>query len=343
MRQTLRPDDILWTSAPFFPRALSQADHTRYVALLQVLADLFRRHDVTFIMCDGTLLGSYVAHDMLPWDDDMDVMVKYADINKIKAIFSNTSLWREYEILGYHDDVNEYDYSLLTDGAYQKGEGEVGGYEGDIRPGGYDARPEGPPERPDEAKLDPPDPRGPDPHDPPMFHYRPYADYTESFQFPAPNASQQRYHKFKFFYRDAPRAGGRAWRWPFIDVKYYLENRTHVWTLDRRRKVVPRAVFYPLHSRPLAGLWLPAPRDTRAFLQYKYGRFRCRSHRWSHRHERRARPRKVRCWRLHPYYPFVWRDQSPAGVVESLMMDSRVIHSVVVRETFHNGQRQFEL
>lgn len=332
-RQLLHPEEIKWMSAPFFPRAMNRSAHDRYVQLLRVLSQLFLRNNVTFIMCDGTLLGSYLSHGMLPWDDDVDLMVRYSDINKIKNIFSNVSIWKTYQILGYHDDINEYDYSLLTEGAYLKDGDPAVVYEEEIK---------------QEQSL-PADTKAGAVIDANkndlIFNYRPYADYTESFQFQEAkqNATQQRYHKFKFFYRDSPFAGSRSWKWPFIDVKYYLENRTHVWTLDKRSKWVPRSIFYPLHLRPFASMWLPAPRDTRSFLRNKYGRFRCRSSRWNHRIESRQTPKKVRCWRLHSYYPFVWRDQSPAGVIESLMQDSRVIHSVVVAENFQTWQRQFEL
>ena len=119
-RQVLKPENVPWLSAPFFPRAINKTDYDMYVDLLRTLSELFEQANVTFIMCDGTLLGSYIAHGMLPWDDDADLMVRYADINKVKAIFANASVWKKYQIIGYHDELNEYDYSVLTDGSFQK-------------------------------------------------------------------------------------------------------------------------------------------------------------------------------------------------------------------------------
>ena len=51
-----------------------------------MLASVLSGAAVEFIMCDGTLLGSYVFHGFIPWDDDADVMVNIKEIGKLKRI-----------------------------------------------------------------------------------------------------------------------------------------------------------------------------------------------------------------------------------------------------------------
>ena len=68
----------------------------------------------SYIMTDGTLLGSYFYHDIIPWDDDMDIMVDYHDYFRLKKIFHNTSIWSKYNLCGYQDSFNEYDFGLLN-------------------------------------------------------------------------------------------------------------------------------------------------------------------------------------------------------------------------------------
>ena len=145
----------------------------------------------------------------------------------------------------------------------------------------------------------------------------------------------------KLFFKNSSRAGLRSWRWPFIDVAFYDENSTHVWNMDARRQMVmDKQRFYPLHRRPLGNLWLPAPRDTRGFLTAKYGHLSCSTHPWNHRWEVPAwRVYKVPCHTLKEYYPFVSRGKAgqklfDGGVKETLVLNEKIIYSVLIDETF---------
>ncbi|XP_064630550.1 uncharacterized protein RP689-like [Lineus longissimus] len=64
-------------------------DHER-----KVLQDIFHRfyevankHNVTYFLHYGSLLGSWRHHGMIPWDDDMDVAVHIRDRGRIMQIF----------------------------------------------------------------------------------------------------------------------------------------------------------------------------------------------------------------------------------------------------------------
>lgn len=65
---------------------LLQHEYDHYFALLDKVAEVFRRYNISFTMSDGTLLGSFVFHDVIPWDDDMDIKVSYRDYSKLKRV-----------------------------------------------------------------------------------------------------------------------------------------------------------------------------------------------------------------------------------------------------------------
>ena len=65
-------------------------------------------------MAHGTLLGSYFFHDMIPWDDEVDLLVDYNDYPRLKKVFHNQTLWSKYQLYGQKDSTNEYEFDLLN-------------------------------------------------------------------------------------------------------------------------------------------------------------------------------------------------------------------------------------
>ncbi|CAF0780691.1 unnamed protein product [Adineta steineri] len=64
-----------WKSSPILPRAFSRCEHTLAMHLLTIIDRLCRQHNITYFMSEGTLLGSIRHHDIIPWDDDVDIMI----------------------------------------------------------------------------------------------------------------------------------------------------------------------------------------------------------------------------------------------------------------------------
>ena len=48
-----------WISSPDFPRRLSPCEHQLYTELLSIIDHFFRRHSISYMIVDGTLLGKY--------------------------------------------------------------------------------------------------------------------------------------------------------------------------------------------------------------------------------------------------------------------------------------------
>ena len=67
-------------------RPVDYVNYRKFRRLLGFFVNTMERYNITYILSDGTLLGSFLYHDMLPWDDDIDVRVSYNDYAKLKKV-----------------------------------------------------------------------------------------------------------------------------------------------------------------------------------------------------------------------------------------------------------------
>ncbi|CAD5125070.1 DgyrCDS13311 [Dimorphilus gyrociliatus] len=132
-----------------------------------------------------------------------------------------------------------------------------------------------------------------------------------------------------------------AYRWPFIDIEFFQENATHIFTInDENTRVFDRSDIFPGHHRPLGNLWLSSPRNPVKVLKAYYDDLSvCSTGRYSHKLERFMRlvGDKAKCKSLLNVYPFVKRrlrkTSSRQQVEESLIERDKLIHTVYVDET----------
>ncbi|CAF4749359.1 unnamed protein product [Rotaria socialis] len=76
-----------WRSNALMPRGLTQCEHAVYMHLLFVLIEkVFKKYNIKYMMMAATLLGSYTHHDILPWDDDVDLRVSISDRYRLQSI-----------------------------------------------------------------------------------------------------------------------------------------------------------------------------------------------------------------------------------------------------------------
>ena len=59
--------------------------------LLSKLNDVCKRHDLTYFLFDGSLLGAVRHNGFIPWDDDLDVAMPRADYEKLLRLESEFS------------------------------------------------------------------------------------------------------------------------------------------------------------------------------------------------------------------------------------------------------------
>ena len=242
-------DALPWLSHPRLPRAITRDERDRCVDLLSTVGAIFREFNITYMLAHGTLLGSYVMHDMLPWDDDLDIFVNLDDLPKMRRLF-NASGHGHYKQIQLLETQN-----------------------------------------------------------------------TDAFT-------------GKVFSLKDPKAGEYRWHWPYIDIAFYTEKNmvmsshksTPRWEMNRK-------YFFPTVLRPLGGRWFPSPRNTGAFIAYKYNNFLCKSHTWNHKNEVRVkRVYSANCAILASHYPFVERKVLLGKTTETLMLNGTARYSLTLEE-----------
>jgi hypothetical protein len=141
------------------------------------------------------------------------------------------------------------------------------------------------------------------------------------------------------FYKTAnsTRIPAATWRWPFIDVSFfredgaYIRETNHWWKHQAHR----RSDVFPLIYRPFEGLEILAPNNPLPILTRQYGNInQCATQKYSHRNERMDKKAVlVGCDELKPFHPLVRRTVTGKGMLETLMLGDREIHTKFVNTT----------
>ncbi len=54
-----------------------KSTHCTLLRMIASMAEVLEKANVTFMMIDGTLLGSFRHHGFIPWDDDAECAISY--------------------------------------------------------------------------------------------------------------------------------------------------------------------------------------------------------------------------------------------------------------------------
>ena len=92
---------IPWLSSPLLPRVLDLEEHQQYLQLLENMDRLLKRYNVTYALFYGILLGSYMMHDLIPWDSDVDVVVRLQDMETLSWLVENKEHLHEFNLLAF--------------------------------------------------------------------------------------------------------------------------------------------------------------------------------------------------------------------------------------------------
>ncbi len=110
-----------WNSSPVLPRRITPCEHSLIMRLLMIIERICRKHQITFMLGDGTLLGSLRHHDIVPWDDDIDIMISIQDQTRFTNIIEqmNQTLI-QYRIVVYTKQNKKY-YKIFFKNTPQAG------------------------------------------------------------------------------------------------------------------------------------------------------------------------------------------------------------------------------
>ena len=73
----------------FFNTRMDAKELRAFTDILYRFVELVTAHNLTYFLYSGTLLGSYRHHGIIPWDDDMDVIMNISDKPIIRRVLSS--------------------------------------------------------------------------------------------------------------------------------------------------------------------------------------------------------------------------------------------------------------
>ena len=223
-----------------FKRGMTDSDYNLLKSTLEVFNKVCLTHKIEYFLYGGSLLGSWRHHDVIPWDDDLDLIVSFQNKEKL--------------------------YNLLQ------------------------------------------------------------------LELPDFVLNTKRYFYWRFHSSKAKRIPRKTWKYPFLDIFFYLESTTHIWDRNpkyKSKRFYQKKLVFPLTQRPFMGLLIPAPYFPEKVLRKTYNMVNCKTHHWSHKKERQKFVRRIEipCTSLKNKYPFVERHPIAAnhGCNESLTFQNKVL------------------
>jgi hypothetical protein len=139
-------------------------------------------------------------------------------------------------------------------------------------------------------------------------------------------------YAWKFFYTKVDTIPEKPFRWPYVDLFFFLENKTHIWheTPQFRSEItVLKNKVFPIVRRPFMGMFYPAPCNTHFVLQ-GHGDIMatCMASWYSHKFEQ-WRPiytwSVVPCGQLSDRFPFVSHKKIASGWNETLIIGNQTL------------------
>ena len=83
-------------SSKVVPRVMTQEKYNQLMTLMSVVQQAFAELQFSWVMNCGTLVGSFICHDILPWDDDLDILIKDTDLEQLETLQHSGNLTSKY-------------------------------------------------------------------------------------------------------------------------------------------------------------------------------------------------------------------------------------------------------
>ena len=84
----------------YLPRKMHEQDYNTLIRLINLTLTVFKEHSIGYTVSTGGLIGSYVMHDLLPWDDHIDLLIHKNNKKRVLDLFKDG---RHFGILAYQN------------------------------------------------------------------------------------------------------------------------------------------------------------------------------------------------------------------------------------------------
>lgn len=74
-----------------FDQRISDSDYREFVETLDVFKTICENNTLTFMLYGGSLLGSFRHFGVIPWDDDIDVLINTTEKSRLQALLAQVS------------------------------------------------------------------------------------------------------------------------------------------------------------------------------------------------------------------------------------------------------------
>lgn len=83
-------------------RSLNKTQRQELFELVETVQRVFEDLNLEWCIHYGTLLGSYISHDLLPWDDDMDILLDWRGIKTLWELQNSGQLHQQHNLKIIH-------------------------------------------------------------------------------------------------------------------------------------------------------------------------------------------------------------------------------------------------
>ena len=83
--------------------------------ILLAFADYCEKHQLTYFIAYGTLLGAVRHKGFIPWDDDVDVWMPRQDYNRLIDSFNTQNGQPHYRLISPMDEVSRHSFVKIVD------------------------------------------------------------------------------------------------------------------------------------------------------------------------------------------------------------------------------------
>lgn len=111
--ESISEDNIILPDDGKFDEVLSDEKRNKLFFAMKSIHDIFKIHGIWYVISFGTLLGAVRHWNKIPWDDDMDIIVRRSDLPKIREALKDLEelglrtgeTWKLFKV--YADDTDD--------------------------------------------------------------------------------------------------------------------------------------------------------------------------------------------------------------------------------------------